>query len=220
MLNGIDNTLQIIVLLACVAVALVRALRRKSRTWTLLSLFLGSMVLGNLYWTFCLLFFKTAPQVSAVSDLSWYAAYIFLYMLLRHAAPPGPAREHRMLPWLCFLFTLGMGIWFCTFYIQWNEEQVYSFILWDKAVSNLAYALLMGLLLFSAIRRLMNRKKYLTQRPLCIVILAFCLLEYALWTASCLWEGESLANPYYWFDFLMTLCFILFLPATRKAVKV
>ena len=49
-------------------------------------------------------------------------------------------------------------------------------------------------------------------------MLAFIALEYALWTASCFWVSDTLTNPYFWFDFLLTLVLLLFLPAVRKAV--
>ena len=49
-------------------------------------------------------------------------------------------------------------------------------------------------------------------------VLAFIALEYALWTASCFWVSDTLTNPYFWFDFLLTLVLLLFLPAVRKAV--
>ena len=219
MLDGIENTLQIAVLLICVLITLVRAVQKRSRTWTLLGFFFGSMALGDLYWTFCLIFYGTSPVVSIVSDLSWYASYIFLYMLLRHTAPPESARERRILPWLGFVFTLGMAVWFCSFYVFWNEEQGYSFILWDKVLNNLIYASLMGLLLFASIRRIMGRERYPAQRTLCAAVLVFCLLEYALWTCSCFWFDESLMNPYYWFDFLLTVSLLSFLPAVGKAVR-
>ena len=48
-------------------------------------------------------------------------------------------------------------------------------------------------------------------------VLAFIALEYALWTASCFWVSDTLTNPYFWFDFLLTLVLLLFLPAVRKA---
>ena len=217
MLDGIENALQSVVLLACAVIAAVRAIRQRSRTWTLLVLFFGSWLLGNLYWMFCLIFFGSSPQVSIVSDLSWYASFIFLYMLLRHTAAPESTREKRFLPWLGFIFSLGMAIWFCSLYVHWNKEG-YHFTLWDKALSNLIYAVLMGLLLFASIRRLLDGEAYPVQRPLCIAILVFCLLEYALWTTSCFWSEISLANPYYWFDFLLTAGFLSFLPTTRKAV--
>ena len=76
----------------------------------------------------------------------------------------------------------------------------------------------MGLLLFSAIRRLLDGRQYAAQRPLCLLILVFCLLEYGLWTSSCFWAGETPRNPYYWFDFLLSAGFVFFLPSTRKAV--
>ena len=50
-------------------------------------------------------------------------------------------------------------------------------------------------------------------------VLAFIALEYALWTASCFWVCDTLTNPYFWFDFLLTLVLLLFLPAVRKAVE-
>ena len=138
-----------------------------------------------------------------VSDLSWYASYIFLYMLLRHAAPPEGARETRFPPWLGPLFAGGMA----AFFMQWGE-----------IASNLIYALLMSLLLFSVIRRFLDKNQYRAQQPLSLVILVFCLLEYALWTSSCFFKGDGPENPYYWIDFLLTLCFVFFLPATGKAV--
>ena len=219
MLDGIENALQIAILLICALIALCRAVSLQSRAWALLGFFFGSWMLGNLYWMFCLIFYDTSPQVSIVSDLSWYASFTFLYMLLRQAAPPEGAREKRLLPWLAFVFTLGMAVFYCAFYVQWNEKEGYHFILWDKAINNLIYAVLMGLLIFSAIRRLIDRDRYPAQCALSVAILIFCLLEYCLWTASCFWFDASLANPYYWADFLLSLSFLLFLPATRKAAS-
>ena len=101
MIERIENALQIAVLLACVSVSLYRAAAGRSRMWTLLFFFYGSWVLGDIYWLACLIFFDQTPQISVVSDLSWYASYIFLYMLLRHAAAhqiPGRGALHRLGP--------------------------------------------------------------------------------------------------------------------------
>ena len=201
MIERIDNSLQIAVLAVCLGAALVRVIRRPDRAQTLLALFYGSWLLADLYWVVCLFFYGETPRISLVSDLGWYASYILLYMLLREAAPPVSRGERRVLPWLAPVFTLGMAV----FYMQWGE-----------VFSNLVYAGLMGLLLFASIRRLMDPARYARARFLCGLILCGCLLEYALWTASCYWSGESLGNPYYWFDFLLTATFPFFLPATRK----
>ena len=200
MIERIENALQIAVLLVCTGFALARAFRFRDKAWILLSLFYSSWALGDIYWTVCLLFYGQTPAVSVISDLSWYASYIFLYMLLREADPPDSLPKKQILPWLGPLFAAAMAV----FFIRWGEF-----------LSNLIYAALLGLLLFSVCRRLDARRKG-PGLGLCVVILVFCLLEYALWTASCIWEGKTLANPYFWFDFLLTLSFIFFLPAMKS----
>ena len=203
MVESIDNALQISVLLICSGIAIGKAAAKRSRTWTLLFFTYGSWALGDIYWLACLVFFDRMPLISVTCDLNWYAAYIFLYMLLRHAAPPEGAREKRFLPWLGPLFSMGMAV----FFMRWGE-----------ILSNLVYGTLMGLLLFSVIRRMLDKEKYPAQQPLCVMILGFCLLEYAMWISSGFCKSEGLENPYYWFDFLMTVSFIFFLPATGKKV--
>ena len=203
MIESLENTLQIAVLLLCAAISLLRAAKRRSRTWTLLFFFYGSFVLGDIYWLACLLFFDRTPQISVVSDLSWYASYLFLYLLLRQADPPERLNRAGFLPWLGPVFTAGMAV----FFTQYGQP-----------LNNLIYAALMGLLLFAALRRLTDRGEAGSPKALLFLILLFCLLEYALWTVSCFFLGETLANPYYWFDFLLTISCPFFLPAVRKAV--
>ena len=196
--------IQITILIICTVFSLYRTAVNKSKTWALLSLFYGSWLLGDIYWLMCLVFFQTTPQISVISDLSWYASYIFLYMLLRQAAPPEKAFAKNAFPWLGFLFAAAFGL----FFMQWGE-----------ILSNLIYAMLLGLLMYSAIRRLVERSKYCGQCFLMIAILIFCLMEYALWTSSCFFKEDTLLNPYYWFDFLLSISFIFFIPAVKKAVK-
>ena len=77
------------------------------------------------------------------------------------------------------------------------------------------------MLSFQFSRPMLNRSCRLSQyssNPLPALILIFCLLEYALWTASCFWDEEILFHPYYWFDFMLTASFPLILHAVRKAM--
>ena len=201
MIESIENALQITVLLACAGIAIIRAAAYRSRKWTMLFFFYGSWVLADIYWLACLVFYDHTPQIPVVSDLAWYNSLIFLYMLLRLVAPPEGTCEKRVLPWMGFLFAAGMAV----FYIQWGQ-----------IVSNLIYASLMGLLLFSAIRRLLDARRYAAQRFLCVMILVLCLLEYALWTTSCFVRKEGVQDPYLWFDFLLTVSHIFLIPATGK----
>lgn len=204
MVETYENALQILVLLGCAAVSVYNFMQRKSRTWALLSFFFGSWMLGDLYWQVCLVFYESTPRIPVVSDLSWYTSYLFLYMLLRHIAPPEIGRKKSCLAYIGPVFALGMAL----FYMQWGQ-----------IVSNVIYAALMGLLLFSVIRRFTDRKTYKKQLFFTGMIAVFCLAEYGMWTVSCFFEGDGLQNPYYWFDFLLTISFPFFLAATRKAVK-
>ena len=56
MIEQIDNGIQIAVLVVCVVTAIFKAARYRSRSWTLLAFFYGSWLLGDIYWTVCLLF--------------------------------------------------------------------------------------------------------------------------------------------------------------------
>ena len=204
MIESIDNALQIVSLLICAAISIFRTVKYKSRTWTQAFFFYGSWALGCIYWLLCLLFYDSTPQISVVSDISWYAALILLYMILRRTAPPEIRGKIGFLPWLGPVFAVGMAVFFMTR---------------GEIISNLIYAGLMGLLLFSAIRRLTGGKQYRRQRFLAAAILVLCLLEYGLWVASCFWSGDTLANPYYWFDFILTTWFFVLIPAIKKAVE-
>ena len=82
MIESYENTLQVIMLLVCAILAFYRALKYRSRTWTLLCYFYVCWLMADVYWLVCLLFYKHTPEISVISDLSWYASYIFLYLLL------------------------------------------------------------------------------------------------------------------------------------------
>ena len=101
------------------------------------------------------------------------------------------------------LFTVAMAI----YYMQYGSY-----------LSNIIYAVLMSLLLWNAIEGLLCTGSE-KNRFLYAVTLLYCINSYAMWTASCIWEGDTLANPYFWFDFLMSICFLLYLPALRKVVE-
>ncbi len=200
MIESYENLAQTLVLTLCVCIALYRAVRQKDKAWTLLAFFYGSWLSGNCYWLLCLIFYGR-PQVSAVSDLSWCASYLFLYLLIRQVSPEAYGIK-RLVPWLGPVFTAAMAVYFMQ---------------WGKWISNLVYAVLMGVLLHAVISRLLEWKRCRV-RILCATVLAFCLLEYALWISSCIWDGDTLANPYYWCDILLTALFPFFLYAAKKAV--
>ncbi len=203
MFESAENALQILLLAGCIPAAILRAIAGRSKALALLSLFYGSWVLGDCYWLSCLVFFDSTPEISVVSDLSWYASYLFLYLLLRQVAPAGRRRPAKSpLPWAGPVFAAAMAC----FFMRWGE-----------IISNLIYAVLMAILLYEALRLLSEHGSDRGPVYLCVTILTFCALEYGMWTASCYFKDASLWNPYTWLDFLLTLSFPFFIPATVRA---
>ncbi len=201
MIESYDNLAQTAMLTLCACSAIWLVLRERSRAWILLAFFYGSWLSGNCYWLLCLIFYGR-PQISAVSDLSWCASYLFLYLLLRQVSPENTGHLKQVVPWLGPVFTVAMAVYFMQ---------------WGKWISNIVYAALMGVLLHTVISCLLEQKRH-SSRVLCITILFFCLLEYTLWVSSCIWYEDTMGNPYYWCDILLTALFPFFILATKKAV--
>ena len=212
--ESLENALQVITLIICGIYALVRVHLVREKSWLLLFFFYGSFLLGDLYWQVCLLCLGDIPKVSIVSDLSWYAAYMFLYLLLKTAGEgpegskvPAASGAGRFLPCLGPVFTAVMTFLFI--YIQNGN-----------IIINVIYAVLMGILLFSSIKGLMltaGDKDAL--RSLYRTVFAFCLLEYALWTSSCLWDIVVFRYIYCGIDLMITLSFVRLLLVKDKGVR-
>ena len=203
----IENSAQLGLLTVWTVLAGAYAIRSAHRDGALLPLFYGSYVLGDIYWLLYLIFYGETPYIFYVSYISWYAGYLFLYLLLLRVSTSEERKENHPVLWLLPLFTAAMGI----YYMQWGDY-----------AGNLISAVLMTLLLWHAVRGLIHIRSNPEAAPrrfLYITVLVFCALEYAAWTASCFFSGDTLANPYFWFDFMMTPCAMLILPAYRKAVE-
>jgi hypothetical protein len=205
MIESYENGLQIIVLLLCTAISVWSAVRTRNRAWTLLSLFYGSWVLGDLYWEMFLIFIGRTPSIFYVAEFSWKASYLFLFMLIRFLVPAEAWKNRNPLPWLGVIFSAAM----CVFYLQWGD-----------VADNLLCAVLMGLLFFHLIRSVQYLRSSGERRLLlfCAAGLVFCVMEYVTWTASCFSTGDSLTNPYFIADTVLTFSFIPLLFGVRKAV--
>lgn len=203
MIERADTIIQIAALIICIGISIGKAVAYQSRTWTLAAFFFGSYLLGDIFWMVCLIFYGRTPQIPIISDLSWYASYSFLYLLLLQAAPTKAGDKRHCLQWIGPIYAFVMA----TFFMQWGA-----------IVSNLIYAAIMGLIFFASIGRLLEAERYRKQRFLAFMVPTICLMEYGLWISSCVFDGETLANPYYWFDLLLTVVCLISLPAIKKAV--
>ena len=82
---------------------------------------------------------------------------------------------------------------------------------------SLITAVFMCLLIWHALDMLLSQKNT-PKAPFSATVLLFCAAEYAAWTASCFGAYDTWAHPYFWFDTLLSVVFLLFPVALRKAV--
>ncbi len=213
MIEIAENIVQMSILLICACVSAVWAIRagkdrnrEKSETSGLLFLFYALYLVADLYWTLYLVFYHEGPRTFYVSELCWYVADLLLFMLVRELADPKEKTIRSPALFALPAFCAAM----CLFYMQWGD---YS--------SNIICAVLMSLLTYHAARGLVymhSNPQKAANLQLCIVVLIFCGVEYCMWTASCFWSGDAWTNPYFFFDFLLTVTMLFMLPAYRKAV--
>lgn len=204
MIETLENGAQLVAVTVCLILSLRCLVRGRERVFELLALFYTCYLLGDLYWQLHLFFYKQTPQVRYVSDVSWLASWLFFYCLLRCVSTPEERRLRH--PLLCVppIFAAVM----CAFYMRWGTY-----------LSNLVAAMMMSLLLIHVTRGLLYlRSAAEPRRALYRTTLFFCACEYAVWTASCFFWYDTLANPYFWCDALLTVSAVLLFPAARKAV--
>lgn len=210
MIEIIDNSVQTLVLLLCIVLSLRKILQTRKREWVFLTLFLGLCFLGDVYWFLYLILIDHTPKYIYVADLSWYAAFLFLYMLLHYVSNTEEKPRNVYIAWLGPAFAVLMGI----VYMVHSREYVGEILL----------MLTMGSLMWKALHGLFcmkgkEKSEIRGARSLHVHVLVFCFLEYTMWTISMNWMGDSLRNPYFWFDAAITLSFPLFLLITGKAVR-
>ena len=206
MTETIVNLIQLVVLGVCICIGLYHTVTTQKNTWAMLSLFYIVFFLGDLYWVLFLAFYGQSPSYSYISDVSWYSSILFLYLLLKEFWKDEEIKRYKA-AWGAPVFTVAM----CLFFMQRGDY-----------ASNTAIAVLMGMVLGNVINGLLNARAGADRpkgmRTVCLLLLLFCMLEYAEWVLSCFWMGDTMANPYFWCDLMITAVFLLAFPAVRKAV--
>ena len=202
MIESIDNGIQLIITAICTGIAAYSWFKDNRREWILLGLFSGIYFMGDLYWQLYLIFYHKTPVYSDIPYVSWYASYVFLLLLLAMFSKTSIWQCVRRF-WPVLIFTGGI----CIFFMQYGSY-----------VSNIAAMVLMSLLICRCMEGILNKDIKGDRRQIYILIFIFCLLEYGMWTVSCFFSGDSIANPYYWFDIMLSISFLLITLTMRKAV--
>ncbi len=207
MVELIDNSIQFLVTLFAGIGAGVLFYMTRKQAYFLLACFFVAFALGSLYWTLYILLFDHPPQIFYVSELGWIASSIFLLTLVYTLSTAEERRFKHPAVWLVPVFIL--------------PQLVVYLVVGDIIINLLITGFTLAVAWFS-VRGLFyarQRSDELRNRQYFhVAVLAIIFLEYTLWTVSCFWTAETLANPYYWVDFLLTAALLALLPATRKAV--
>lgn len=207
MLELIDNLSQFLVTLIVGSVAGCLYCHSRKQAYFLLTCFYGCFAAAGLYWTLYYLLFSETPQIFYVSEIGWISGYIFLY-LLQYVLSDKNERTFR-----CHAMWLSPVV---------GGVLLVLYCFYGHILSNIVFNGMMILISWNAIRGLVylrGKEEARDLRCLHLVILCFCVAEYGLWTTSCFWVSNTITNPYFWFDFLLTAIMVLLLLVTRKAVS-
>lgn len=205
----ISNSIQIAVLIFCLAYAIYSMYTQKDRLWLLYGLFMLSFLLGDIWWLLEIIFYGWDFDYSLIPYINWKASLLFLILMIWQHHPESVFKKPvSKLMWLIPVFCAAM----CIYYMQFGAY-----------VDNTVTAVLMSITIWIAIQRAMESRREGTKGQddwyVCRAILIFCIIEYVMWTASCLDYDNPLRHLYTVGGYLLTVCIIYFIPAIRKAVS-
>lgn len=218
MIESVSDAVQLVVLAACFALSLVRALRERDTAWTAMACFYACMLLGNAYWLGFQLVFGDIPHYSRIAELSWIAGYVFLVMLAveldrgRGVTAPVPAA------WVPVAACAAC----CVFYIEDSGSPLIN-IVDNGLLAAVGFFAVKGVV--ASVARSAGDSRRASglagNRPFHAALLAFVAVEQALWLASCLPEPELLSGVdfYIVLNYALTLSYAAILACAWKSGK-
>lgn len=215
MIEGVSEIASLVVMAACFGLALARAWRKRSTAWVTLALFFGCMLLGDVYWLGYLAVFDETPRYSRISELSWVAAYAFLLMTEieadRRRAVSAPVRT----AWVPVVLCAAFGTYFIATF--------------GSPLLNIADEGLLAAAGFFAVRGFVAKptdhagdssvESLAYNRRFHAAVLAFILVEQALWLASCFLDPGPIetVNAYIVLNYVLALSIAAILACAWKS---
>ncbi len=195
------NVVQLAVCLVSAIWMTVQAFRYGRTVHILMAGFTDTFALGTLYWVSHQLITTQTPDTFYLAEISWMAAPLFLLcMECRGGQGMSPRRWH---PAVVLVYLVGAGL------------TIYFTIDGGDALANLLYKGVTAVCFAKALNHLLHGDG--GGRSLHLFCILFVVVEWALWLAECIWQGDSWTNPYFWVDNLLTLTIALVIPAVRGA---
>ena len=208
MIYEASEIVQLVVLVVCFALALIRALRARNAVQLEVACFFACMLLGNVYYYGFVVVFDDFPHYSYIADLSWIAGYVFLLMLMiqcEHERGPVAPIPAAWIP-------VGVSAACCAAYIYVN----------GYPLLNLADNGLVAALGFFAVRGLVARPEeelapgLATSKPLHAAVFAFFVVEQALWLSSLIPDAGPDYVVYTAFNYALTLIYAAILACSWR----
>lgn len=206
MIELVDNLIQLAAVLSGFAVSGVFYLKSRRQPYFLLCCFYGCFGSALLYWLLYTVLVARTPSVFYVSDIGWISSFFFLLLLQYSLAGTEERTSWSRLPWLALLIEIPLTV----YYISLGD-----------VLYNLIVGAQMTVILWLAIRGIVWGRKHPERGRVafCGVTAGFILLENGLWISGYPWKGDTLANPYFWFDLGVTAALLVLLPAVRRVVR-
>ncbi len=209
MIETFDNLSQLLTVLLCGVLSGVAYLRTRRQPWFLLTCFYGCFMLAILYWLLYTTLFPGSMPVFYVSDIGWISCYLFLHLLQCSLSSQGERNFRCRAQWLA----PGIEILLTVYFIRIGDV-LYNLIV-GVLLTALCWCSIRGLIYYGR-----EGKSGRGMQVFHLMILCMLAAENLLWLSSYPWAGNTLANPYFWFDFLLTATLLGLYPAMRKAVGV
>lgn len=195
------NVTQLMIcLISAIWMTLVAA-RYQRMIHILMAGFADTFALGTLYWVSHQLITTQVPDSFYLSEISWMAAPLFLLVMELRSARSIP--KTKLQPCVILVYLIAAGL---TALFTWDG---------GDALANVMYMSVTAICFAKALENLRygDRKG----RSLHLFCVLFVVVEWALWLAECIWQGDSWANPYFWVDNTLTLTIALLIPAVKGA---
>lgn len=204
----IDNLTQLLAALSGCILSGVFYLRSRRQPYFLLCCFYGCFGAAILYWLLYTILITDAPPMFYVSDIGWTSGFLFLLLLQNSLADKEEHTLQSRAPWLALVVEIPLTVYFISI---------------GDVLYNLIVGALMAAMLWLAIRGLVWQSRQpepdFGKRFFHLAMIGYIVLENCLWLSSYPWAGDTLANPYFWFDFAVTASILVLFPAVRRAVR-
>lgn len=184
--DNFENILTLFVTIVGLLDCLFKYIRAPRRGYLYLIIFFLANFASNYYWAIYSLVMHNYPDVSAfLAYLGWNVGYVFLFIAVYHMRKEGAKRYFH----LAMLLPVVVNLCQFLLYIQFGG---FFNNLWQVGATTLTMVVCVQEVAYY----LKNRKAGAGVPHLAVLVLAFALMEYGMWTASCFdWPGEFL-DPY------------------------